>query len=103
MRLAQAAISDGVSPQTFNLGASSRMESVMWRNFPLKNAPRVELDHRAREARLRLERVERLLLPRPAVRYPWLRRLIRLANTNAQQGQTGGSVMSWCISFSPAS
>jgi len=75
----------------------------MFRNFLLRNAPRAELDQRAREARLRLERVERLLAPRPVARHPWLRRLILLSNANAQQGQTGGSMMNWCISFSPAS
>jgi hypothetical protein len=44
-------------------------------NFPMHNVPRVELDHRAREARLRFERAERLFVPRPAVKYAWLRRL----------------------------
>ena len=92
----------------FRLGAFSRVESVMLKNFPIRSAPRVELDQRAREARLRLERVERLLVPRPIARYPWLRRLIRLSNANARQDQTGGEVqsggpmMNWCISFSPA-
>jgi hypothetical protein len=81
----------------------------MFSNFPIRNAPRAELDQRAREARLRLERVERLLVPRPVARHPWLRRLIRLSNANARQGQTGGevqtggSMMNWCLSFSPAS
>ncbi|MBV8739610.1 MAG: hypothetical protein JO007_20625 [Alphaproteobacteria bacterium] len=31
-----------------------------------RSVPRVELDHRAREARLRLERLERRLVPRAA-------------------------------------
>jgi hypothetical protein len=44
-------------------------------NFPMNNVPRVELDHRAREARLRLEQAERLFRPRPALKYAWLRRL----------------------------
>ena len=39
-------------------GRGLRVESVMLRNnLPMNNVPRVELDHRAREARLRLERV----------------------------------------------
>jgi hypothetical protein len=33
-----------------------------------KSVPRVELDQRAREARLRLERIERQLLPRALTR-----------------------------------
>jgi hypothetical protein len=39
-----------------------------------KSVPRVELDQRAREARLRLERIERLLVPSAAVTASWLRR-----------------------------
>jgi hypothetical protein len=35
-----------------------------------ESVPRVELDERAREARLRLERIERQLLPRAAVTRP---------------------------------
>jgi hypothetical protein len=34
--------------------------------------PRVELDRRAREARLRLERIERLLMPRAAMTFVFL-------------------------------
>lgn len=41
-----------------------------------KSMPRVELDQRARDARLRLERIERLLVPRAAVTEPWLRRVL---------------------------
>jgi hypothetical protein len=37
------------------------------------NVPRVELDQRVRDARLRLERIERLLVPRAAVTNSWLR------------------------------
>ena len=36
-----------------------------------KSVPRVELDQRARDARLRLERVERLLVPRAAMIVSW--------------------------------
>jgi hypothetical protein len=35
--------------------------------------PSVELDQRAREARLQLDRAERLVTPRPAVTHSWLR------------------------------
>ena len=43
-----------------------------------KSVPRVELDHRARDARIRLARIERLLVPRVAVRGLWLGPLARL-------------------------
>jgi hypothetical protein len=36
-------------------------------NFWSKSAPRVELDHRARDARVRLVQTERLLVPRGPV------------------------------------
>ena len=42
-----------------------------------KSVSRVELDQRAREARLRLERIERQLLPRALTRSP-LKRLLYL-------------------------
>jgi hypothetical protein len=38
--------------------------------------PSVVLDHRSREARLQLQRIERLLVPRAAVTDSWLRRLL---------------------------
>jgi hypothetical protein len=38
--------------------------------------PRAELDHKAREARLGLERIERLLPARQAANPSWLRRVI---------------------------
>ena len=40
-----------------------------------QSVPRVELDQRSREARLRLERIERLLIPRGAERHSRLRRV----------------------------
>jgi hypothetical protein len=43
-----------------------------------KSVSRVEIDQRARDARLRLEQIERLLVPRAAVRLPRLRRLLSL-------------------------
>jgi hypothetical protein len=38
-----------------------------------KSVPQVELDQRARDARLQLERIERLLVPRATVTNSWLR------------------------------
>jgi len=43
-----------------------------------KSVPRVELDQRARDAHLRLERTEQLLVPRVAVTAPWFRRILCL-------------------------
>jgi hypothetical protein len=44
------------------------MEGIMPRkNLWNASVPRVELDQRVRDARLRLERLERLLVPRAAV------------------------------------
>jgi len=43
-----------------------------------KSVPRAELDQRARDARLQLERMEQLLVPRSAVTAPWFRRVLYL-------------------------
>jgi len=43
-----------------------------------KSVPRVELDQRARDARLRLEQLERLLAPRAVAARSWLRRVVPL-------------------------
>ena len=72
----------------------------MWRaamprnNVEVRVVPRVELDQRAREARLRLERAERLFAPRPAVTYArprwlvssWPRWLISTLNVRIYGG-----------------
>jgi hypothetical protein len=54
------------------------------------SVPRVEIDYLARDARLRLERIERLLVPRAAVTSFWLRRVFCLFRlglySNASQG-----------------
>ena len=72
----------------------------------MRNVPRVELDQRAREARLRLERVERLLMPRPVARLPWLWWRICIsearAYASARNGRTGGSLSDGPVMFSPA-
>ncbi len=43
-----------------------------------QSVPRVELDQRARAARLRLERIERLLAPHAAVTDSWFKRALCL-------------------------
>jgi len=43
-----------------------------------KSASWVEIDQRPRDARLRLEQIERLLVPRAAVTALWLRRVLYL-------------------------
>jgi hypothetical protein len=53
------------------------MEGAMWQAFLCnKSVPRAEIDQRARDARLRLEQIERLLVPRAAVIASWLRRVL---------------------------
>jgi hypothetical protein len=66
-------------------------------NLLRKNVPRAELDERAREARVRLERLERLLVPRVEEQSLWLRPLVRLVSFRVERnarrsGQTGGSM-----------
>lgn len=65
----------------------------LWSN----SVPRVELDHRARDARLRLERLERLLVPR-AVTNNWLGRALYLFRSGrygeARQGHRTGRPLS---------
>ena len=60
-----------------------------------RTVSRVELDHRAREARLRIERLEWLLVPRAAATGSWLRRAfclfgVRLDNEGERGRQTRG-------------
>jgi hypothetical protein len=43
-----------------------------------KSVPRVEIDRRVRDARLRYEQTERLLVSSAAVTASWLRRVLRL-------------------------
>jgi hypothetical protein len=45
-----------------------------------KSASRVEIDQRARDARLRLEQIERLLVSRAALTASWLRRVLYLSS-----------------------
>jgi hypothetical protein len=60
-----------------------------------RSVPRVELDQRAREARLRFERLERLLVPRKAAAGSWLQRAlclfsVRSVSQGRQAPRTGG-------------
>jgi hypothetical protein len=55
-------------------------------NFWNKSVPRVELDDRARDARLRLTRIEQLLVPRGSVAGFWLSPFVRLLGS-----RTGGT------------
>ena len=52
------------------------MRANLWN----KSVPRVELDQRARDARLGLERLERLLMPRTAATVYWIGRDLAGAN-----------------------
>ncbi len=54
-----------------------------------RNVPRVEYDHRAREARLRLEQLERRLVNHDAVRAFRVFRLLRLLAVNVAGGRRG--------------
>lgn len=55
------------------------------------SATRVEIDHRAREARLRLDRLERLLMLRLLPTRPWL---IRLPYMRGSRSVDGGRLQS---------
>jgi len=50
------------------------LKAILWN----KSVPRVEIDQRARDARLRLEQIERRLVSRAAVTASWLRRVLYL-------------------------
>jgi hypothetical protein len=60
---------------TFAGGVRAVEGAQMKTNLLSKSVPRVEIDQRSREARLRIERIERLLLPRAAVTHSQLRSL----------------------------
>ena len=51
-----------------------------------QSVPRVELDQRSREARLRLERIERLLIPGAAERQSRIRRVLYLFSVGIYRG-----------------
>ena len=56
-----------------------------------KSVPRVELDQRVRDARLRLERIERLLVPRAAVTGSWITRALCLFSSGRYGAASRGS------------
>ena len=57
-------------------GGVRAMEGAkMTTNLLSKSVPRVDIDQRSREARLRIERIERLLVPRAAVTHSRVRSL----------------------------
>ena len=71
----------------------------MWKAFLCnKSVPRAEIDQRARDARLRLEQIERLLVPRAAVTASWLRRVVCIGRLgtqgeNSQTSRTRGPLI----------
>jgi hypothetical protein len=58
--------------------------------LPCKSAPRVEYEHRAREARLQVEQFERLLVKRHAVKASRLVRLFRLLGFSIFRSRRSG-------------
>src|SRR5204863_8891833 len=77
------------------------MEGAMAKNLCSSSAPRAELDYRAREARLRLVRIQQVLAPRArgkgfrlVRRFAWrFSRAPRLARTRAPVGAPRPSAM----------
>ena len=80
------------APPPGDIRSTRAMEGVMPKeNLWNKSVPRVEYDHRAREARLQLERVERLLVKHYAVKDTRPFRLLRLlAYSIFGRGRRGG-------------
>jgi hypothetical protein len=62
------------------------MRADLWN----KSVPRVEIDQRARDARLRLHRMERLLVPRAAVTSSWFKRVLWLYGFGKNGGRVQG-------------
>src|SRR5437870_5089057 len=66
-------------PRPYWPRSTHAMEDAMARRKLWSNSvPRVELDHRAHDARVRLVRIERLLVPRAAAARSWLTPVVRL-------------------------
>ena len=64
------------------------MEGAMLKANLWKSVPKVELDQRARDGRLQLEQIERLLvIPRAAVMRSRLRRLLFLLSVRLYGGE----------------
>src|SRR5436309_13751238 len=67
------------------------MEDAMARiNLWNKSVPRVELDQRARDARVRLVQIERLIVSRASIAGFWLSPLGRLLGSRAGGNRRGG-------------
>src|SRR6266852_3790607 len=79
-------------PRPYWPRSTHALEDAMARRKLWSNSvSRVELDHRARDARIRLFRIERLFLPRAAVAGFWLSPLSRLLGSRAGgKGRRGG-------------
>jgi hypothetical protein len=76
-----------VAPSPALTGGGRAVEGAMMRtNLWSESVPRVELDQRSRTARLRLERIDRLLIPRAAVTQSRLRRLLCLCSVGIYGG-----------------
>jgi hypothetical protein len=79
-------------PRPYRRRSNHAMEDAMTRpNFWSKSAPRVELDHRVRDARVRLVQTERLLVPRGPVASFWLSPFVRLLGSRAGGKRRNGS------------
>ena len=67
-------------------------KAILWN----KSVPRAEIDQRARDARFRLEQIERLLVvPRAALATSWLRRVLCIFSLGvpgevSRAGRAGG-------------
>src|SRR5215472_15309251 len=76
-----------LTPAWLRLGNDRAMGGVMPRsNLWSESVPRVELDQRSREARLRFERIDRVFILRATVTHSRLRRLLYLMTV----GRYGG-------------
>jgi hypothetical protein len=72
-------------------GSARAMEGAMPSiNLWSRGVPRVELDQRSREARLRLERIEPLVVSRATVAHSWFWRLVSLLSGGRDRGAPRG-------------
>jgi hypothetical protein len=67
-------------------------------NLWSQSLPRIELDQRSREARLRLERIERLLIPHVVVRPSRFRRVLYLFSVGIYRGAPQERRVRWPLS-----
>jgi len=64
-------------------------------NLWSRSVSRVELDQRSREARLRLERLEPLVVLRAIVAHSWFWRLVTLLSIGRDRGAPRGKRIRW--------